>query len=158
MRFIEALKELEESKIFKDWKKENRESFLAHGFIMGENSDWQIGFFNPGTEKILTFVISDNISMNPESEIMKKKVDEIDISKIKVNMDEAFNITDDLQKEKYKQHPALKKFAILQNTDKNQIWNITYVTRTFKTINIQVDTESGKVISDQLVEIFRFDK
>lgn len=159
MKFIEALKKLESSDVYKEWKSDNPKSYLAHGFIMDSRQikEWQIGYYNPETEKILTFVLLDDIMMNPESEIMNKKVKELDINKIKITVEDAFKKADEVQMEKYSAHLPLKKIAILQCSETAQIWNITFVTRTFKTINIQVDTESGKVISDKIVEVFKFD-
>jgi hypothetical protein len=112
LNFIDALKRLEKSSEFKEWKKKNPESYLAHGFIMGSKSEereWQIGYYNPKTEKILTFVLSEEIMSNPESEIMNKKVKEIDLHKLKITVDEAFIEADKIQKEKYSMHLPLKK-------------------------------------------------
>lgn len=160
MNFLEALERLENSKEFKEWKKENPKSYLAHGFVMDseqKEKEWQIGYFNPETEKILTFIMADEILINPESDVMNKKIEKLDKEKIMVTIDEAFIESDKVQKQKYSSHPPLKKIAILQKTNGEQVWNITYVTRTFKTINIQVDAGTGNIVSDKIVEVFKFD-
>ena len=161
MKFLEALEKLKESEIFKNWNKDHKDSFLAHGFIMSSEKsegEWQIGFFNPKSLKVLTFVILNEITMNPESEVMNKEIIALDINLIKSTVDEAFEKADEVQKEKYSTHLPLKKMAILQNSPEGQVWNITLITRTFKTLNINVSTLNGEVVKDQLVEIFSFDK
>ncbi len=158
MKFVQALKELESSGKFKEWKKSHKDSFLAHGFLMSDTTEWQIGFFNPDTEKVQTFVMADEIMMNPESEVLSKDIRELDSTKVKITAEAAFRKSDETQKSKYAVHMPLKKIAILQNSNGKQIWNITFVTKTFKTLNFQIDAATGEVLSDKILEIFKFDK
>ena len=59
-----ALKKVEESADFKKWRQKNKETYLSYAFKipqeMGSN-DWQLGFYNTKSDKITTFVITDDI-------------------------------------------------------------------------------------------------
>ena len=45
---------------------------------------------------------------------------------------------------------------ILQTINKKETYNITFVTRAFKTLNIKIDADTGETISDQITSIFDF--
>ncbi|MBN2367806.1 hypothetical protein JXC34_02215 [Candidatus Woesearchaeota archaeon] len=162
-QFKEALETLSKNKEYCKWKKENKNSYLTHGFIMASEDvtrEWQIGFYNPEHKKIAAFTVGKKIYMNPESDVFtdKKTVSELDVDKIKINADEALETADKLQKEKYSAHTPLKKIIIIQNLDVGQVWNITYVTGSFKTLNIKINSSTGKVITDELIDIFKVEK
>ncbi len=163
MEFREALEKLESSEAFKRWHQENKESYLSHAFIMVDDSvkeEWQIGYASPKDEKITTFDVSEKILKNPESEAFKdeKKILPLHVKKVKLTLKDALLEADKLQKEKYSAHSAFKKIVILQNLELGQVWNITYVTNTFKTLNMKFDAETGKVLKHELIDFFRVDK
>jgi len=160
MNFVDAFKILQDSDIFRKWDRKN--SFLSYAFILiskDVKEEWQIGYYNPDSEKIVTFTIGEEIGMNPETEVLKQdSIKELDVNTIKVNHDKAIEIADMLQKQKYPQHLPLKKIVILQNLDVGQVWNITYLTVTYKTLNFKIDTFSGNILKDDLADLFKFDK
>ena len=163
MNFIKVLSELEDSKEFKEWKKEHSLSYLTYGFMMispDVKKEWQIGYYNPDLDKITTFAVSDEITRNPDSEIFKdkKKVQELEKDKVNITLDSALEKADKIQKEKYSAHEPLKKIAILQKLNIGQVWNITFITKTFKTLNIKVSSEDGEVLKYDLIDLFKFDK
>ena len=51
----------------------------------------------------------------------------------------------------------MKEVVILQNLDVGQVWNITYITKSFQTLNIKIDAETGDVLEDKLHQIFSMD-
>ncbi|MBW3022928.1 hypothetical protein KY308_02405, partial [Candidatus Woesearchaeota archaeon] len=58
--------------------------------------------------------------------------------------------------EKYKTHIPIKRIAILQHLPIGQVWNITYVTQSFNTLNIKINAETKEIVSDKLVSIVQF--
>ncbi|MEM4398098.1 MAG: hypothetical protein QW757_05765 [Candidatus Woesearchaeota archaeon] len=166
--FKQAYSILENSETFKKWQSDNliegNNFYLSHGFIMIDNQvkqDWQIGFCNSKNKNIVTFDISDHkITINPETESLnnEKEILKLDLNKIKIKIAEALKIAENLQKEKYKSHSPFKIIILLQNLEIGQVWNITYVTNTFKTLNIKIDSETGNLISDELIDLFRIEK
>lgn len=163
MEFTEALKKLETSKEYKDWAKENKDSYLSHAFIMVDpniKEEWQIGYCDNANEKIITFAIGEGITKNPDAEPFKDetRIRELDPKRVKLTMQDALGKAEDVQKKKYSAHTPFKKIVILQNLDVGQVWNITYVTNTFKTLNIKIDAETGEILKDDLIDFFRIDK
>jgi len=122
--------------------------------------EWQIGYYDPDADKITAFSVSDDVVKNPDSEVFKKdkKVLELEPSKVKITLDKTLEKAKKLQKTVYSQHTPVKKVVILQKLSLGQVWNVTYITQTFKTLNIKIDAESGEVIKHDLIELFRFDK
>lgn len=165
MQIKDILASLRKDKVYTDWKNDNKDTFLAHVFKMSDepNKDtWQVGFYEEKQDRMTTFVLeNDAIKMIPHQEIFKKHdmhVRKIDEDKIKVDLDEALATADKLQQEKYKVHVPLKKIIILQTLDMGQVYNITFVTRSFNTLNIKVDSLSGEVVEEKVQSIVEFDK
>lgn len=163
MEIMDKFEILKKSKIHKDWHKKNQKSYLAHIFRMFDEANkniWQFGFYN-SDDTITTFIMEDNdIKEVPEQEIFKSdkhQLKKLDLKKIKFDFGEALDIGEKLRKDKYKQHPVLKTFVILQLLD-TQIYNVTFVTQTFSTLNIHIDSQSKKIISEKLTSLLELGK
>ena len=152
MELKETIEELEKTKEFKEWKKEHPQYYLAHGFMMPEEStEWQVGYTDG--DKITTFFVYP-IQILPEQECYKEpgdKVKKLDKDELKLSLEKAKEIFDKTKKEKYRAETILKTIIIVQNNGKN-IYNITGLAMSMKTLNVKIDME-GKVISDSLFSI-----
>ena len=167
MELKDKLSKLEQSKIFVDWKKDNVDSYLAHIFRMLDDANkdmWQFGYYNKD-DTITTFIMDgEKVNEVPEQEIFKKdkhKLEALDIDNIKIGFDEATEKANQLQQEKYKQHPIMKTIVILQKLPEGQVFNVTFVTKTFNTLNVRMDSSSGAVVKEKLtslMEIAKFEK
>ena len=163
MKFSEALEKLNKSDIFCEWSRNNKNCYLVHGFLMLDpnvKQEWQIGFYDPGKDNITTFNVNSKITKNPESEVFKeeKRIGELEPDNINFFFDDACEKAEKLQKEKYPRHLPVKKIFVLQKLSGRQVWNITFVTQTFKTLNMKFDSKTGEIISDQLISLFRIEK
>ena len=162
--FKEALKILEESKEFKEWKKKNPEAYLSYGFFMVEENDanWKIGYYHKKADKVTSFNIGKNkIMIEPETEVFKKeetKIEAIELNKIKLDLAEAVAIANQLQKEEYASENPQKIICILQKLKKHQVWNITFLTQNFNTLNFKIKSDSGRVIEKKLANVIEFRK
>ncbi|MBW2978446.1 hypothetical protein KY331_06385 [Candidatus Woesearchaeota archaeon] len=160
--FKEALKELENSKKFKDWQGNSSGVFLSYGFLMvsGDKEDsWKIGYYHKKDDMITSFNVGEKIEIEPESEVFKRettKINEIDLKKIKFDIDKAVEIAKRLQEEKYANEKPNKIIVILQKIKIGQIWNITYITQTMKTLNFKINTETGKILEHKLTSLFEY--
>lgn len=148
MNIFEIIKKLEKSDVFASWRAANKKAYLAHAFKTDEMRDlWEIGYFNPKTNLITVFNVNNKITRNPDSEVFKEEnalVNELNIKKVKINENSAIKSAEKILNENYKGMAAIKTFMILQNLDKiGQVWNITFVTGQFKTINVKIDSDSG---------------
>ena len=56
----------------------------------------------------------------------------------------------------YKQETPFKIITILQKLDIGQVYNITYVTQSFKVLNFKIDSSNGKVLKKSLKSIMEF--
>jgi hypothetical protein len=162
MEIKDLIKRLEEGKEFKDWKEKNKDSFLAHIFKMLDDAnkdDWQIGFYNKD-DTMTTFIITpadikiaetENIFKKPEAKIQK-----LDLEKVEVDITKALETAEKIQTTEYKQETPFKIITILQKLDLGQVYNITYVTQTFKVLNFKIDSNNGKVLKKTLQTIMDF--
>jgi hypothetical protein len=165
MEFKEALKRTEASEAYKAWTAKAANPSLVYGFIMtdGDIAEvWQLGYLNSGSNTLTAFSASDKVTMNPDSDEVfseDNNVIPLDPAKVKITLAEAASTAESIQKEKYKSHVPMKKIFIIQVLEgMGSVWNITYVTRTFNTLNMKIDAENGKVLKDEIISIFRVEK
>ena len=166
MELTQAIKQVKETKEFKDWNKKNPDIFFSYALKMLENKNeqpWQLGFYHKSTDRIVTFIAGeDAIEMQQEEDIFKKPttdVKKVDIEKVKIPFNKLLEQTKKFQKTKYPKELVNKTIAILQNLEKyGTIWNITYVTHSFNTLNIKVNVENGKIIHHSIESLMSFVK
>ena len=161
-----ALQKLEQSQYFKKWKQKNKNTYFSYAFKIPQkmnDDDWQLGFYSSKNKKITTFVIAqDSIDIRPEEDVFKKdetSVNKIEIDKIKMTFDNVISKAVEFQEKNYPKDKSIKTIAILLNIEgMGNIWNITYVTEAFNTLNMKIDASNGRIIEHNLVSIFSFRK
>jgi len=167
MKVSELLSALDKSAEFKKWREANPKDYLAHVFCMIETeepSGYDIGFFDPKEQKMCSFTIDEalsNVMFAGESEVFKRPEDAVkalDPSKVRIEAEQALETASKVQAEKYPKDKPFKKVVILQNIDEGQVWNITYITQTFKTLNMKIDAASGEVLDDRIVDLVQMGK
>lgn len=148
MQFIDIVEKIEESKQFQDWKKEHPNWFLAHGFLQPEESpDWQLGYSDG--EKVVT-ILASPLSIMPEQEVYKKpekKILELEKDSIVLEFEDAMEIFNSVHKEKYSQEQLFKHIVLIQNIEGTPLYNITGISRSFKTLNIRMGMD-GRVLNE----------
>ena len=155
MNFREVLKKIESSKEFKEYKKQNKDSFLADIFTIikeKENFDWQLDYYSKSRDKITSFVIQDKEIVKKEAEIFRKDDSEIiklNLNNVKIPVEKALG---DINK-KTKEKPN-EIIIALQVINKRETWNITYLTTSFRTLNTKIDAKSGKILSQDEASLF----
>lgn len=161
-----VLEKLEESQNFRKWRQKNKNTYLSYAFKIAEemgSNDWQIGFYDRKKDRITTFVIAGgNVKIRPDEEVFKNdgmKVNEIQLDKIKLTFDNAMGKAGEFQEKNFPKDRSIKTIAILQNMPKlGNIWNITYITEAFNTLNMKIDASTGKVLEHALSSLFSFRK
>jgi hypothetical protein len=155
MHFHDSLKKLHEHETFTNWRKDNPDHTLAHGFFMIDpkvKSEWQIGYYSPHDDRIVTFTIDEanTVVMNPPSEVFKKeaKVKALDPTQVTKDAEHAVHIAKNLQQTKYKGHEPTQIMVLLQHLDRGQVWNISMITQTFSIVNVKIDAQSNEVVAD----------
>ena len=161
MEVLDVINRLQNEPKFKEWKKDNKDSFLVHAFRMIDETDkdWQIGYYNKD-DTMTTFVIErDDIKITPEEQIFKKpetKIKPLDVKDVKIDFDKALEIATEKQKNSYKKDSPLKRILILQDLDVGNVWNITFVTQCFNTLNFKICSKTGKIKEEKVTSLMSF--
>jgi|TARA_B100002003_G_scaffold249384_1_gene285586 hypothetical protein len=161
MEIKKVVDKLENHSEFKIWKEKNKESYLANVFRMEGAKDldeWQVGYYNKdGT--VTSFTVGEGIKILPDQEIFqkeKKAVHELDVSEVKIDLDQALDAAKEFQKEKLKGNDPSKIMVVVQNIAGNTLYNITYITITFNTLNMKIDAGTGEMIDHEITPMLQF--
>lgn len=163
MELKDVLNTIENGEGFNDWRKQHAEAFLAHAFVMldEENKNiWQIGYFDEKTNTMSTFVLEGaKISIIPDQEVLKaeQKILQLKPEEVVVSVADALAAAQKARMEHYGKEQPIKSFFIIQNIEaQGSVFNITFFTATFKTINIKISTTKGEVMhhSMQALAVF----
>jgi hypothetical protein len=157
---MDIIEQVKASDVFKAWKEKHKDAFLGHVFVTVENekpTGWQAGYVEG--EAIVPFsVVDDGVVKGERAEMFRKPGSEpvkaLDSSKVRVTLPSAVEKAIDHQREKYPAEQPQKTICILQHVDEGQVWNITFVTASFKTLNVRVDAASGKIVAAKLLSLF----
>jgi len=162
MQHTEALTKLEKSEKFTSWKKSHKQAYLVHFFRMLDKLNeklWQIGYYSPKTNLISVFVVNGGIMKSEDSEVFKeqkKLVLPLKLDDVSINDDEAMKTAEKILENNYKNSTIFKTFMILQKIEKiGQVWNITFVTNEFKTINVKINSGNGECITHGIVSLIQ---
>jgi hypothetical protein len=156
------LKELYEAvKNHPDFK---HEGYLVHffGSLKGDFSPdqgWQIGFYVHEKNIVLTYTLDGDALKVQEGKPFQReehKITELELENIKVSFEEMTDKIIRFQKEKYPSQPPVKAIVVLQHID-SLIWNVTFVTAAFSTLNIKLDAVSGEIIDHKLSSLLQWD-
>jgi hypothetical protein len=163
MEFKEAVKKLKDSSEIKDLDKDN---YLAHGFMtldenFNESQPWNIGFYSKKTDKITSYSITDNvIEKLGEQEVFKDPddiVQELEIEKVKKTMNSVISSAKKLIEKKYSKETPARAIVLVQNIkDIGTVWNITIITKQFNTINVKMNSYTGKIVEDKIVSLLQY--
>jgi len=150
MEFTDAVKQVEASDLFKDWKKEHDNWYLAHGFLMPQDSlDWQVGYSDG--QQVVTFTLNP-LQLVPAQEVNKipgSTIPQLKIEHVTLSFSKAHDAFEKIKKEKYPTEDLFKKIYLIQQIDGKDMYNITGLTRGFKTLNIKIAMD-GSIISEDL--------
>jgi len=157
MEVVDIIKKLENSDEYKEWIKQNKGFYLVHLFFMTDQPI-QVGYYHKELDKITTFEISEAIKVNPISEVFKDKkfIDALEIDKIKIDKGEAVDRVASVKADNYASEKLTKEMMIVQEHNGEIVYNITYFTESFKTINCKINAESGAVISHDCNSLVSF--
>ena len=91
--------------------------------------------------------------------LLKQPLTLILIGKVKLTFDTAIEKANEFQQKNFPKDNCIKTIAILQNIHQfGNIWNITYITESFNTLNMKINAENGNVLEHNLSSVFSFRK
>ncbi len=135
--------------------------YLVHIYKMMDakvQSKMEFGFYSPEKDKMVIFE-TNPAKKQDEEEVFKdsRLINELNLSAVKVSMEDALSITEKTRQEKYKSELIYKTIIILQNLG-TQVWNITLVSLSFNIINIRIDAATGDVLDSNIHSIMSLGK
>ena len=71
--------------------------------------------------------------------------------RIKFDFEQALEKVKEAKKEFYKNQMLTKAFIVIQVFEKNQVWNISFLTGSFQLVNFKIDVTTGKLVSHELM-------
>ncbi len=160
-RLEETLKEIRKSKEFQEYKRKNKEAYLASAlFIVEEGTEniWSADFYSPQKHLLTTFrMMGKKCERSQENEILQHEkivLKELKMSDVETSLAHAFEIaSESLGKEK---GIAMKKIiVVLQEQKGAPIWNLTYLTANLDLVNIKINARQSSLISSHKVPLFK---
>lgn len=159
----ELWKLLSGNQLFLDWKKNHPKSHLSHFFCQLDNqfkaiSEWQIGLFDAENSKITVFVPlpKGDFEIRPEEDVFKKddsKVELLEMKNLKISFEKAIEIFKNNYLQFFPKAVFGGGFVILQNLDERTLWNITFITKEIKFVNLKIDVHSGDISDHQEIKM-----
>ena len=163
MELKPAMTVLESHPTFSAWKSKNKDAYLSHAFKMfqDQHTEWQLGFYQRKKEKITTFTVTPTaVEMRDAEEVFKKEENEIkpvELTDTTLGLTDVIAKANAFQQKNYPKDASMKIIALLQSLPEyGSVWNITYVTQAFNTLNMKIHPESGKILDHKLSSIFSF--
>ena len=162
----EMLAKIDQSKECKAWKQKHPKGYLSHFFCPISvdcelKSDWEIGFYDPDSEKMSVFACGEKVTVKEnEDDVFKKpeqRVEELDIDPVKIDFAKAVDVFAERVEELFPKAGRGDGFVILQNLDQKPLWNFTFITRDLKFINIKINAETGKIDSHLSMDLIHKD-
>ena len=165
MEFKEMFSKLTNDDSFKSWNALHKTCFLAHAFVMKDDKNvelWQFGYYNPASKKMTTFLSEDGkIRILAEQDVLESgnKIETVNPKDVVISVVQMKESAEKVLKEMYNNQPLSKSFFIIQNIEgKGPLYNLTYFTMTFKTINIKINSLTGDVVEHTIMGLADFDK
>ncbi|MFQ5474770.1 MAG: PepSY domain-containing protein [Candidatus Nanoarchaeia archaeon] len=149
---------VQSSDVFKKWYDEHQSAYLTHVFFMENPDSYDVGYYLKEEDRMASFGISETVEFKGFSEVFKHPehvVEELDLSTVNISQDRALETVRKKQEEEYPQAKPFKRVVILQHLNQGQVWNITYVTDNFKTLNMKVDARTGDILEHQMIDIIQ---
>lgn len=160
MEFTDAYEELLGSSAYKEWWVGHEAFYLAHFFAELDQQlrplNWEVGFYSPEQDVIVTFTVNVSILLKPEAQVFHEHetVERLSLSDIHLSSADALYKARELQMKQYPQHPPARGIIILQHIPVGVVWNITFITQSFAALNIKVDAGSGEINHHNLITFF----
>jgi len=146
MEAKEIMEQLAKTDEFNGWKAQNEKDILAHVFCEKDNS--QVGYYNHEKQTMTTFILTDPVQVIPDQEVLRGDSDiaSLDVDTITITAEQAKEIAQKTLEEEYGKPDTMKELIILQNLEGKNMYNITYFTRSLRTVNVKVSAEDGVVV------------
>ncbi len=159
MNLKEKLDYLKGTNEFKEWVKNHPSDYLVSVFLMSDHPlEVQFDFYDEKEDKITSFSLEGvKVTKVEGSDILKDNKDPLKKLELREwDLNKSLKFAESLLKDKGEE--VYKSIVALQNSENGPIWNITFITKAFKVMNIKLSCDDNKVLSSDLRTIFDFRK
>ncbi len=180
----QLVESVEKSGEFSDWRKTNGSAYLTSLFVMvkdlarlesedGNATEWLLSYYDEDDDTFTTFS-SLGVKRAAKEQAFKKgkTLPMLNASVVKVDVQDSVQAAEEVRGSKYKGEGVSSLIAILQPLSAEEIfdgigkakkiagpipvWNLTYITTSYNIINVKIDAETGKVLSDRMSGVMDF--
>ncbi len=153
MEALTLVNQLEQTRIFKEWLTTHQQHLLAHLFFETDNT--QVGYGDLSTQTITTFILGDPIKIIPDQEVIATEhgIEALDLSSVQLSSADAEEKAQEVIQEKYNNETITRTFVILQQLQGTPLYNITFFTKSFKTILVHVSAQDGSIMHESLASL-----
>lgn len=160
------LQKLTSDDLFQNWQQHHPRAFLSHYFGQLNSqlkmlSCWELGYYDPASEKITVFVINQQIEIKPEDEVFRQEqsaVEKLELKRVKIELEEAEKIFQENFFQCFPQASLGDGFLILQCLQGKTVWNFTFIDQRLKFLNLKINAESGAVEEHQEIKLVQDNK
>lgn len=153
----ELVSTVKESGVYKEWLKENPDSYLACLILtLQSEKGWEVSFYSKSKNKMTTFSVDSVAIIDKDAEVFKKdetKVEELELDRLFLAFDQVQNLVDETLEELVKNDRVVKEILVLQKIKYN-LWNIICITEKMTLVNIRIDAVTGKVLKKEATSAF----
>ena len=158
MNVRQIVSEAEATGDYLEWKKSNPSAYLTSVFAMfseDHEKEWLVNYYNPGNSAITSFSVAGK--RNSEEAFKKgESIHELKLAEVKIGEPEAMERA---KKELMGKHPgniAQKTVVVLQKPESVAVWNVTFITSSFKVVNVKVSAAEGEIVSSSASSVSDF--
>lgn len=154
---VNQVRRLWQSPQFFSWKEENTAAYLAHVFYMTDHEP-EVGYYHAQHDTITSFVMGSTISMNPAQEVFKKDTElkALDVDAVKLSLLQVVEKARAFQEKEYAKEQIMKEIIILQHLAEGQVYNVTFITQSMKTLHMKFCAATGNVLHHQLTSLMDY--
>ena len=158
MEALQALKAIESSEAYNEWRKSNAEAYLTSMFAMFSGSEerkWLVTYYDRAQERMTTFS-ADGQRSSEEPFSRDRKIPELKLEDVKVDDEKAIKAANGAFRKNYPGEAVQKAVMVLQSLDSKPLWNVTLIATTMKVINIKIAASTGAVLDHSMSSIADF--
>ncbi len=153
----EAVSAVKSSSAYKEWLKDNPDSYLACLILtLQSEKGWEVSFYSKSKNKMTTFSVDPVAVIDKDAEVFKKdetEVEELELDRLFFAFDQVQVAIDRVIEELVKNDRVVKEILVLQKIKYN-MWNIICITEKMTLVNIRIDAVTGKVLKKEATSAF----
>lgn len=154
--FADVYKKLKESVAFQNFSQEDY--VLAHGFVQldeqgNSSKPWHIGYYSPSKDNLAIFSAPSFTLTFDQAFKDGGTISELKYLDSFQSTDDIIQVVRDRVQEAYPRELPYTYIVILQMVEQQPRYNITYISKSFKMLNFQIDPLSGAIMKEQVSSV-----